>query len=251
MRVFMWFATVGFSLIGVVMLVVGPELETRLFGVVSLALFGVGGGVFLRANRRRGPIEPVLDVGRTELLGVSEPGVELVVKPPVNPVVSFVVVLVLAVGLIAIGASEGAIVALILGVVTFALFVYMAGAYVRRRGVRARVVLTATGFVFEHPVSSLGVRWGDVDGLTLFTQNHVLHLGVDAPKEAVIQRDGSTALTGMGRALSGTAIAVPALGLPADPEHLLAALGDYAGDPSPLRDPERERSRLAARLAGG
>jgi hypothetical protein len=109
-------------------------------------------------------------------------------------------------------------------------------------------VLTATGIGFEHPVSSMGVRWQDVEELSLFTQNDVVNIGVDAPRELVVQRTGSRLLSRTNRMLSGTALAIPTMALGADPDRLFAALEQYLEDPSPLRDPQREREALLGRL---
>ena len=202
-----------------------------------------------RKTRAVRPIEPVVDVGRTELLGVSEAGVELPYIPPYSPslVLGFLMpgMAALTVG----GIIEGNLYYLTVGALGLVYSLLVGGAYFRRRSVRPRLVLTASGVVFEQPVTSMGVRWGDVKSLRLYEQYRALHLGIDAPRRAVVRHHGSSVLHFVTRAMSGAAIAVPTVGFVADPERLLLALGDYAEDPSPLRDPERERAASSSRLA--
>lgn len=244
----MWAATIGFVLVGLVLLIAGRDAEARTTGAASMAFFGLGGGLYLWITRPREAPVPELEVARTDLLGVSEAGLAIRVRPPVSTALSFGFLLALSAGLTVLGIRDGDVVYTVLGVGSGVLWLYAGAAFVRRRSTRSRVLLTASGFVFEHPVSSLGVRWADVEGLSLFTQGKHEFVGIDAPQEAVVQRTGSRVLMRLNRAVSGAAISVPALGLAADPERLLDALDAYIEDPTPLRDPERERPALLARL---
>ncbi|HEX8105492.1 MAG TPA: hypothetical protein VF533_22950 [Solirubrobacteraceae bacterium] len=247
-RAFMWLSTIGFSAIGLVLLVFGPDTGARLAGAASIAFFGGGGWMWLRLSAHRPPAEPVVEIGRTDILGLSEPGLVVPARSPLRPVVGFAFMLAVSVGVLWLGVVGSNPFYLVVGVVSVVLFGVAGAGHLRRRRVPPRVVLTASGFVYEHPVSSLGVRWQAIEGVTIFSLNNVVYLGIEAPQEALVQRTGSRALMVLNRKLSGAAISVPALGLGAEVDRLLIAVDDYIADPAPLRDPERERAALAARL---
>ena len=188
-------------------------------------------------------------VGRTDLLGISEAGVEIPIRTPMGAAAAFGIMFAGGAGFVAFGVIDGIWILTGIGILLLLLFAYSAVAYLRRRSVALRLVLTPTGVVYEQPMGSVGVRWADVQGVALVHVSGVPHVGVEAPGEAVVQRDGSKRLMATNRLMSTAAIAVPASGLPGEPEVLLDALAEYSRDPGRLREPERERAALAARLA--
>src|SRR3954447_26358785 len=102
-RAFMWVATVLFSLVGALMLAIGPDVATRLYGVASLLMFGLGGAWYLRFTRKRPAPEPEGAVDRSGLLGMSEPALELPMRSAVSRTAVFTVATLLGAALVAIG----------------------------------------------------------------------------------------------------------------------------------------------------
>ena len=247
-RAFMWVATLGFSLIGLLLLVVGPDLQARLVGSSCLLLFGLGGAWYLRFTREQPVPDPVVVVDRTDLLGISEAALELPLVPRASAMAVFAVMLLLGLILSGIGVVSGEAAALFWGGLLTVLALYLTVAQMRSRGTRQRVVLTQSGVGFEHPVSSMAVRWADIEGIGLYVHNDVVNIGIEAQPQAVVQRTGSRMLAKLSRGLSGAALSIPMPGLQADPDRLLEALNAYASDPPPLRDPHREVEALRRRL---
>lgn len=194
-------------------------------------------------------LDELVMVGRTDLLGVPEEGLEIPIRTRIGTAGTLAIVFLVGAALVAFGVVDDFMIVTVIGIGTLLAFAYMAVTALRTRSVRLRLVLTPTGIVYEHPLGSVGVRWSDVQGVGEVEIQDIDHLGIGAPGEAVVQRGGSKRLLATNRALSGAAISVPFSNLPGDRRTLIAEIADYARDPSPLREPERERAALAARLA--
>ena len=238
----------GFSVGGAAALVVGPALEDRLAGVLCLVLFGAGGAFYLYATQEGPAPEPEVNVARTDLLGLSEPALELPMDKPVPRAAAFAIAICLGLVLVAFGIVDGSIVPIALGALVLgrsATSAWWPCAAARGpSGSSSRPPASGTSTLSARSASAGTTS----TGWALYETDDVPTIGIQAPPEAVVQRTGSRRMTEVGRMLTGAGISIPMITIDADPERLADAISAYADDPSPLRDPQRERDALVARL---
>jgi hypothetical protein len=198
----------------------------------------------------REPEHVTLRETRTDLVGHSEPALALPMATPARAVAVTGAFGVVMVATLAAGLLSGNWALVAIGGLASLASLWALWLGLRGRRETPAVLLTSSGLAIDRPADRVGVRWEDIDTISSFTRNNLPMIGVEAPADAVMRTGGSRLLARLNRAMSGNEFEFPALSTGAEPDALLDALANYMDDPSPLRDPARERAELTARLGG-